>query len=239
MSSIMVGSLINIATFDVMPSDEAFDATLNAPIEEDEQMNAKFEEIGMGANYMILNLGTMFIVFVIMLTIPACLICTKPCRRCWPWLDKKHKATATSLHGNAWIRFIMEGSLDIALCGAINYIFINDRQGGLQWDNIFQVVNNVSLILMGVSISVFPIWALWFYCRNFNKWEDEQFEERYGAAYEGLKKDRRSAMGYPMIFMLRRFALVFVVTVGSEHLFLQLIVMMLSSAIQVAYLTTY
>ena len=235
----MVASLITIATFDVMPSDEVFDAALNAESGNDEQEHSKFADIGMEANYMILNLGTMFLVFVIMLTIPACLICTKPCGRCWPWLDKKNTATATSLQGNAWIRFIMEGSLDIAICGSLNYIFIKKESGGLQWDTSFQVVNNLALIVLGIAVAAFPIWMMWFYCRNFKNWEDEEFEERYGAAFEGLKKDRRSAMGYPLIFMLRRFALVFVVTVGAKYLFLQLIVMVLSSVIQVAYLTTF
>ena len=124
LSGMMVGSLITIATFDVMPSDDVFDATVEPP--DDEQEDDKFAEIGFESNFMILNLGTMFLMFVVMLTIPACLICTGPCRRCWPWLDRKHKATKTNLHGNVWIRFLMEGSLDIAICASLNYIFIQE-----------------------------------------------------------------------------------------------------------------
>ena len=81
---------------------------------------------------------------------------------------------SNNVKGNIWIRFIMEGSLDIAIC-----------------------------------------WAL-----NFNKWKKEEFEVRYGSALEGLKKDQRSSLSYHIIFILRRFALVLVVTIGRDHLFL-------------------
>ena len=42
-----------------------------------------------------------------------------------------------------------------------------------------------------------------------------------------------------MIFMLRRFALVVVVTVARKHLFLQMTTMVICSVIQVAYLTNW
>ena len=204
----MVNALISIATFDVMPSGDIFDATIEPP--EDEQEDSKFGEL-FDYNYMILNLGTMFLVLVVMLTLPLCLICTGPCRSCWPWLDRKHRATKTNLHGNVWIRFIMEGGLDIFLCAALNYIYLMHSAGGLQWENTFDIVNNVALIALAFVTLLFPGWAMWFYCKNFEKWGDEEFEEKYGAAYEGLRTDKRSALGYPMIFMLRRFALMVVV----------------------------
>ena len=38
------------------------------------------------------------------------------------------------------------------------------------WDTTFQVVNNVALIVMAVAITVLPIWIIYFYCKNFEKW---------------------------------------------------------------------
>lgn len=124
-----------------------------------------------------------------------------------------------SLYGNIWIRYLLEGSLDIAICCALNYIHIKQESGGFTWDNIFQTVNNIAIIVLGFSLLIFPFWAIFFYCCKFKKWKDEQFDERYGSALEGLKKDKRSSLGYPIIFTLRRLALVFVVTIGSHHLF--------------------
>ena len=104
-------------------------------------------------------------------------------------------------------------------------------------------MNNVALIVMAVVIVILPPWIIYFYCKNFDKWRDEEFEEKYGATFEGLRKDRRSTLAYPVIFMLRRFALVIVVVIKNEenegHLFLQLAVMILFSTMQVAYLSTF
>lgn len=50
---------------------------------------------------------------------------------------------------------------------------------------------------------------------------------------------KRSALAYSTIFMTRRLALILIVTVFREHLFIQINTMFLFSAVQVFYLTTY
>lgn len=161
----------------------------------------------------------MFLVFVFMLTVPCCLICIRPCRRMTSWLDKKYKSTATSMYGNVWIRYAMEGAIDIAICAVLNLTYSFEEADGLRWDTTFYCVNNAALFVLLFAVAFFPIWALFFYCKNFDKWEDETFEERYGAAYEGLRKDRRASLAYPLIFMLRRFALVMSVILTEKDLF--------------------
>ena len=52
--------------------------------DDDEQMSEKFAEIGFESNFMIINLGTMFLAFVIILCIPVLLIMTQPCKNCRP-----------------------------------------------------------------------------------------------------------------------------------------------------------
>lgn len=120
----MVNSLITIATFDVMPSDEVFELTIDAP--EDEQEDEKFQDVDFESNYMILNMGTMFLMFIVLLIIPCILLCSRPCRSCSRWLNKKHGAMSESMKGNSWIRFVMEGSLDISICASLNYIYLGD-----------------------------------------------------------------------------------------------------------------
>lgn len=133
----------------------------------------------------------------------------------------------------------MEGSLDIAICGSLNYIYMTTLHGGLKWETIFQIVNNSAFIVLASAVGLFPIWAMYFYCKNFDKWEDEEWEEKYGAALEGVKKDKRSALAYPMIFMIRRFALVIIVTIARHRLFVQIPTMVLFSTIQVGYLASF
>ena len=143
------------------------------------------------------------------------------------------------MKGNSWIVFIMEGSLDIAICCSLNYIYIDINGDGLKWDNIFLVVNNITFFVMVILVFIFPFWAVIFYCLKFEKWEEEEFEEKYGSVFEGLKKDQRSSIAYSFIFFLRRFALVIIVTVGRKLLFAQIITMVFFSVLQVAYLETY
>ena len=71
---------------------------------------------------MIINLGTMFITLVIILMIPLWIIFTKPCKYRSKWLSKNHESLTKSLRGNMFIRFILEGCLDIAICSALNWI---------------------------------------------------------------------------------------------------------------------
>mmetsp|Transcript_38853 Transcript_38853/g.50866 ORF Transcript_38853/g.50866 Transcript_38853/m.50866 type:complete len:257 (-) Transcript_38853:602-1372(-) len=188
---------------------------------------------------MIMNLGTMFLVFVVMILMPVVLLCTKPCRNVHPKVKEKHKSCSTSLQGNAFVRFFLESCLDIAICASLNATYLRENDAEMLWDTSFHVINNISLICLSLTIVLLPIWVLVFYCRNFKKWQNDGFEEKYGAIFEGLRTDRRSSLGYPMIFILRRFALVLVVTVGRDHLFAQMSLMVCFSTAQVGYLATY
>ena len=87
----MIEALINIATFDVMPSGEFMAAIPGIPEEDDdEQADKKFAEIGFESNYMINNLGTMFLAFIFILCLPLILIFTKPCDRWEPVHNKRN-----------------------------------------------------------------------------------------------------------------------------------------------------
>ena len=71
---------------------------------------------------------------------------------------------------------------------------------------------------MAAAIAILPIWIIYFYCKNFDKLGDAEFEHKYGASYEGMRTDSRAILAYPIIFMIRRFALVLVITVAREQL---------------------
>ena len=123
-----------------------------------------------------------------------------------------------SLHGNMFIRYMIEGCLDIAICIAVNLIDISESEEGLRWDTTFYMVNNISCFVLGFALMIFPVFVVIFYCRNFAKWTETSFEEKYGAIFEGLRKDRRSSLAYPIIFVFRRMVLVFIATVTKDYL---------------------
>ena len=90
LSLIIVESLIAIATFDVFPSDDIYEATISPP-EDDEQDLEKFADIGFEANSLILNLGTLFLFFIVLLVLPCLLVCTHPCKQTCKWFKTKHE----------------------------------------------------------------------------------------------------------------------------------------------------
>ena len=80
------------------------------------------------------------------------------------------------MQGNTWIRFILEGSLDISICAALNYIYNESSHEPIRWDTTFQTVNSLSFIVLTIILAMFPVWAIFFYYRNFERWEDSDFE---------------------------------------------------------------
>ena len=86
---------------------------------------------------------------------------------------------------------------------------------------------------------LFPIFILVFYCKSFANWSKRSFRVKYGALFEGLRTKKRSSLAYPIIFILRRFVLVFLAIVTKELLFVQLSVMILISMGQTWYLINF
>ena len=202
-----------------MPTDEVF-AVVDPP--EEESLDPKFEDVGYEATSLILNLGTMFLTLLVMLLIPLCLLASKPFKNKSRWFSKKHESLARSASGNMFIRYMLEGCLDIVICAVLNFVNDMDSEDGMMWDSIFLKINNVSLIVLGIAVAIFPLWVLIFYCKNFARWNDENFESKYGAVFEGLRTDRRSALAYPIIFLTRRSVFITIAYVTQKMYVVQL-----------------
>ena len=89
LSSLIIQSLIEIASFDVIPSGDLMNVALHPPA--DELANDKFNEVGFENNFMIMNVSTLFLMLLTMLVGVPCLIgLTKPCKaytcKCSKWL---------------------------------------------------------------------------------------------------------------------------------------------------------
>ena len=112
----IVEGLITIVTFEVLPWVDPFlQATLNPP--ESEQRDLKFKGVGYETDYLITNLGTMwFTLVIILLCLPGFVFLTKRCARKSPKLAKTRTSIMNTLHGNVFIRYLLEGCLDISIC---------------------------------------------------------------------------------------------------------------------------
>ena len=115
-------------------------------------------------------MGTVFIALLVFLTIPFCLVCSRPCRNCTKWFSKILSSWGKSFRGNVYFRFIMEGFLDIGICASLNVIFLLENDLGLEWDTLFMVMNNVTLILLITTVILFPIVVSCFYLKTYSRW---------------------------------------------------------------------
>ena len=84
----------------------------------------------------------------------------------------------------------------------------------------FRIINTLVVIILMVIILVSPFVIACFYMKHKSKWcykedegvdttdemkeEREQFEEKYGTVFEGLRKDKLASLGYTVIFIARR-----------------------------------
>ena len=66
------------------------------------------------------------------------------------------------------------------------------------WMNTITTVGAILLLLIGPGTMAI------YYLKNFKKWETENFEDSHGALLEGLRKDIKMAIFYPIFFMFRR-----------------------------------
>jgi hypothetical protein len=142
----------------------------------------------------------------------------KPCINVF----RKTKEYATNikkgLYWNAFLRLILEAALDLAISILYNveiwsrvYQHNSDaKNDNLQypdwyipdlpffWMNLTTTVGGVLILV------VLPPFIFCYFLCKFKVWEEEDFEESVGSVLEGLRKDTRTAVFYPVFFMFRR-----------------------------------
>ena len=115
------------------------------------------------------------------------------------------------MFNGTFLRLALEAGLALALSSIYNvYIIMCVGFEKMETQLPFFWLNLVSLAVMLTVTAVSPIFFVAFYMCNKQKWEDEHFETKWGAVLEGLKKDKKSSLIYPVFFLIRR--IIFVVS---------------------------
>lgn len=68
---------------------------------------------------MVVNLGSIFVTLIVILTIPVFLLMFLPCKNKFQWLHNKHTSLTNAYYGNMWTRYMLEGCLDISISLAL------------------------------------------------------------------------------------------------------------------------
>lgn len=177
----------------------------------------------MGTVYVVTQV-TAFGLIGILITLP--FMRCKGCDRFNLWLRKK-------LLWNTVIRLVLEESLEttyaVVLC--FKYSSFNSGAFGSMTDYILSVI-------LAVAIATLPAFMIIFYLKYFDQWEDEKFEEIYGAPLDGLNK-KKSSLFYPVYFVIRRVAFALTTLFLFNYVILQLIIHLVLTMISIFYLSEF
>ena len=196
-------------------------------------------EIGFESYYFMVNLGSLTFVFIFTMTIPLLLYYVlKPLISKSHYLRAKHEGISNGLQGNMFIRFIMEASLDVFLCLGLQFYY-EDVNNGLNFDSAFEAINTILVFILGIVTFVFVPFALAFYISKFASWGDEDFDKKYGATLDGLRKDRYSSIAYYIIFILRRLLFAIVAILAPHNLAVQIFTLIFTCMVQIVYLIVW
>lgn len=82
--------------------------------------------------------------------------------------------------------------------------------------------NFVTIGILAVALMVLPIWLIFFYVKHFSRFEDPTFDSQYGSVYEGLRKDSKWVLVFPVYFITRRILFMAVCFGLYRHVIMQL-----------------
>jgi len=141
----------------------------------------------------------------------------RPCKNRSKYAADKLTSTTNALYGNLLLRYILEAGLDISISIALQIYYSDLNKGLFNSDEAFYVLNSIMTVILGPVILLAIVCYGIFYLFTFSQWNDETYGERFGAVFEGLRKDTRLSLLYPLIFLLRR-ALFSVVAIFTKEL---------------------
>ena len=101
----------------------------------------------------------------------------------------------------------MEGLLEIAFVSVLTIQYVNRDSFGGYFNLVFAYVLFVCMLAL-------PIFMQIFYQLKFDRMsdpDDTEFDEKYGAPYEGLHADKRWSLFFPFMICMRRITLMYVV----------------------------
>ena len=169
--------LINIATFDVIPTESIDSALWYFP--EEEAFSLNFETAGVESQTFLQNIG--LILYLIMLNILCGILyfLLLPARNSASCLSKVVTKMKKYLLFNGNIRFYMELFLDVGLLASLNMHTVG-------WSSSFtstQVSNYLSIAML-ILICIWPLCFILLACCKPKIWQEEKFKDRCGTILE-------------------------------------------------------
>ena len=82
-------------------------------------------------------------------------------------------------------------------------------------------MNNIFTVVLGPVVGIMLIVLMVFYWKAYERWGEPDFDEKYGAFFDGLRRDTKWALFYHLIFLFRRLAFSIVAIFALEYFFVK------------------
>ena len=209
--------MITVAIFDILPTDDMYPEVFTQLPEDVDPYSEKFDRLDFGSPFIVMNLGTLFIIFLAYLLLYLVYPITVLLGKFNIFCSKRAKCIEKMIFWNHVIVFLQEAFLEIMISSILNFIYIRDAEA--PWENWNLIFTNVVAFILTTAISVlvlFTIFCLWpaklKYLRNMKS------KARFGQIYSMVRVRRsQHSMLFPIIFFLRRIILAVAVIVLIDY----------------------
>lgn len=135
---------------------------------------------------------------------------------------------------NFVIRLVLEESLETLYSVALTF-----KYSSFTTSAFGSATDYILSIILTVAIGTLPFFIVIFYLLYYSDWENEVFKKKYGEPLDGLKKNQKSSLIYPVYFVIRRIFFCFVTLILYKYVTLQLYFHYILTMISIVYLTTF
>ena len=221
--------MIQVATFDILPTDDWFPIVLTELPEEDPYSD-KFDRLNYGSVFTIMNMGTMLIIFLYY----ALLYVIYPVMWFFARFSKRVRKLSSKLEDmlfwNHGIVFIQEGFLEIMIAAYINFDYMSKQDD--PWSNSNIIFNNAVTIFLTAATFVLFLTIAFYLWPKIGQIKKRRFKKRYGSAYDTIRTNRSKwAMFTPLFFFVRRGLLVVAVCAMIEYPTFQILFFLLPTLV--------
>jgi hypothetical protein len=202
--------LIQVATFQLIDTDEIFPLILDLDTKEEKPYNSRFNTCGFGGTNFVMTLGSLYIVFMwllfkLVILATTCGFKNKYC------LKVRHFFTSHLLWSEV-IDYMLQSYIDLSFAVLLQF-------GNLKWSTMHLYFSNFSFMFLCFLWAVMPFWqGIWLF-RNYYKLDnDVHLEAIFGPAYNGLDlKRHRWLIIKPLLYLFKRFYLVVILMFLKDY----------------------
>jgi len=150
-------------------------------VEPPTSISANFDAVGFGTTLFLNNLGT---IFFLLLLFPLLMLIAKlmKCFKKYQFIRLQIKKIERFVYWSGTLRIFLESYTILAICAFINFT-------DLTWNGFGYTFMSVCAISAMAFCMIFPFAVIGALYKNYDKIKegDEEFEETYGALWEGIK----------------------------------------------------